>query len=181
MLGGLSEALTTDEPASVPSDRAPPQAPAGAVKRSRRRPRKVTTVAEPSALTPVTLKPTVNDNPPAMAPLQADAALAKIEKSELTINEPRRHRDKAHLKFVASQPCLVCGRSPSDAHHLRFTQARALGRKVSDEFTVPLCRTHHRDNHSFGDELAWWERRGIDPVATSRLLWISTRRSLLSS
>ena len=94
----------------------------------------------------------------------------------LTISEPRRHRDKSHLKFVASHPCLVCGRSPADAHHLRFTQPRSIGRKVSDEFTVPLCRTHHRDNHSFGDEVAWWEKRAIDPVATSRMLWVSTRR-----
>jgi hypothetical protein len=70
----------------------------------------------------------------------------------------------------------ICGRSPADAHRLRFTQPRAMGRHVSDEFTVPLCRTHHRDNHSSGDELAWWERRAIDPVATSRILWVSTRR-----
>jgi hypothetical protein len=118
---------------------------------------------------------TNDDNPSAPAHLRADASFAKIEKSELTISEPRRHRDKLHLKFVASQPCLVCGRSPADAHHLRFTQPRAMGRKVSDEFTVPLCRTHHRDNHSFGDEVAWWGRRAIDPVATSRMLWVSTR------
>ena len=115
-------------------------------------------------------------NPPESALLQADAGPAKIQKSELAISEPRRHRDKTHLKFVASQPCLVCGRSPADAHHLRFTQPRAMGRKVSDEFTVPLCRVHHRDNHSSGDELAWWERRAIDPIATSRALWVSTRR-----
>ena len=51
-----------------------------------------------------------------------------------------------------------------------------MGRKVSDEFTVPLCRTHHREIHSFGDEVAWWERHAIDPVATARTLWISTRR-----
>jgi hypothetical protein len=105
-----------------------------------------------------------------------DAKLSTIQKSELTLSEPRRHRDKAHLKFVASHPCLVCGRSPADAHHLRFTQPRAMGRKVSDEFTVPLCRTHHRENHQFGDEAAWWDRRAIDPVATSRKLWVSTRR-----
>ena len=113
--------------------------------------------------------------PPSMEP-KADALSAKIEKSELTISEPRRHRNKTHLKFVASQPCLVCGRSPADAHHLRFTQPRAMGSKVSDEFAVPLCRMHHRDNHQFGDEVAWWERRAIDPIATSRMLWVSTRR-----
>jgi hypothetical protein len=51
-----------------------------------------------------------------------------------------------------------------------------MGLKVSDEFTVPLCRIHHRDLHSVGDEVGWWERRAIDPMATSRMLWISTRR-----
>jgi hypothetical protein len=66
--------------------------------------------------------------------------------------------------------------SPAGAHHLRFTQPRAMGRKVSDEFTVPLCRTHHRDNRRSGDEVAWWGMLTIDPVATSRMLWVSTRR-----
>jgi ERF superfamily len=142
----------------------------------RGRPKKTKATAEHSAAPPVPSKPITDDNPAASTHLEADAALAKIQKSELTISEPRRHRDKTHLKFVASQPCLVCGRSPADPHHLRFTQPRAMGRKVSDEFTVPLCRTHHRDNHRFGDEVAWWERRAIDPIATSRLLWVSTRR-----
>src|SRR5260370_40558330 len=82
---------------------------------------------------PVTPKPTVDDNPPALAPLQADATPAKIQKSELTISKPRRHRDKAHLKFIASQPCLVCGRSPPDAHPLPFTQPRPIGRNGNDE------------------------------------------------
>ena len=100
---------------------------------------------------------------------------AKIEKSELAIGEPRRHRDKNHLRFVASQPCLICGRSPSDAHHLRFVQPRAMGRKTSDEFTVPLCRTHHRDNHRVGDEKRWWTNSNIDPVEVSRTLWRSSR------
>jgi ERF superfamily len=172
------EVLKTDEPILLPAGPTlsqPHPASTDIVKRPRGRPRKVRAAAEQSAPAPVTSNPTVGDSPPAPAPLQAEASPAKIQKSELAISEPRRHRDKAHLKFVASQPCLVCGRSPADAHHLRFTQPRALGRKVSDEFTVPLCRTHHRDNHSFGDEIAWWGRRAIDPVATSRLLWVSTR------
>jgi hypothetical protein len=122
------------------------------------------------------LKQVVETGSPESSPPPVDATPGKIDKSVLTINEPRRLRDKAHLKFVASQPCLVCGRSPADAHHLRFTQPRAMGLKVSDEFTVPLCRVHHRDNHNSGDEVAWWERRAIDPLATSRMLWVSTRR-----
>jgi hypothetical protein len=82
-----------------------------------------------------------------------------------------RLRDKEHRKFVASQPCLVCGRAPSDPHHLRFAQPRALGRQVSDQFTVPLCRTHHRELHRRGDETAWWQTVKIDPIPLALKLW----------
>jgi hypothetical protein len=95
-----------------------------------------------------------------------------IDKSELAHPEPRRLRDKEHVKLVAQQPCLICGRKPADAHHLRFTQHRALGRKVSDEFTVPLCRGHHREVHRCGDEAAWWKNAGVDPTITARSLWL---------
>jgi hypothetical protein len=98
-----------------------------------------------------------------------------IDKSMLRISEVRRYRDKAHIKFVASRPCLVCGRKPSDPHHLRFAQVRALGRKVSDEFTVPLCRTHHRELHRNGNEARWWAKVGIDAVVIARKLWNETR------
>jgi len=97
-----------------------------------------------------------------------------IDKSILALPEPRRLRDRDHVKFVASRPCLICGRQPSDAHHLRFTQSRALGRKVSDEFTVPLCRGHHREVHRFGDEAKWWKKAAIDPTAAARELWLQT-------
>jgi hypothetical protein len=86
-----------------------------------------------------------------------------------------RLRDKNHRKFVGSHPCLVCGRSPADAHHLRFAQPRALGRKVSDEFTVPVCRVHHRELHQHGDEAAWWQNIKIDPLPIARRLWEHTR------
>ncbi len=179
--GPSPEAWTTGQPTLAPTGPAPlpsPSASTEAVKspRPRGRPRKVKAAAEQSAATPIPSKPTIGDDSPTLTRLEADATPTKIQKSELTIGELRRHRDKSHLKFVASHPCLVCGRSPADAHHLRFAQSRAMGRKVSDEFTVPLCRTHHRDNHNFGDEVAWWERRAIDPIATSRMLWVSTRR-----
>ena len=97
-----------------------------------------------------------------------------IEKSILTLPEPRRVRDREHVRFVARHSCLVCGRLPSDAHHLRFVQSRALGRKVSDEFTVPLCRGHHREVHRCGDEAAWWSNAGIEATLTARALWLET-------
>ncbi|HWT81620.1 MAG TPA: Rad52/Rad22 family DNA repair protein [Candidatus Methylomirabilis sp.] len=99
----------------------------------------------------------------------------RIDKSSLTLAEPKRLRDKAHLKFVASQSCLVCGRQPSDPHHLRFTQPRAIGLKVSDEFTVPLCRGHHRELHQAGNELAWWEKFNIKPLEVAKGLWEQTQ------
>lgn len=98
-----------------------------------------------------------------------------IDKSALALAEPRRYRNKEHLRFVATKPCLICGRKPSDPHHLRFTQPRALGRKVSDEYAVPLCRIHHRLVHRVGNEPAWWEDAGIDPLQAARKLWNRTR------
>jgi hypothetical protein len=82
-----------------------------------------------------------------------------------------RKRSKIHLNFVASQPCLICQRAPSDAHHLKFAQSRSLGMKVSDEFTVPLCRDHHHELHRHGNEAAWWANLNIAPLETAKQLW----------
>jgi ERF superfamily len=97
-----------------------------------------------------------------------------VDKSVLALSAPRRIRDREHVKSVAKQPCLVCGRRPADAHHLRLAQVPALGRKVSDEFTVPLCRGHHREVHRCVDEAAWWNKSGIDPTPAARALWLKT-------
>ena len=87
-----------------------------------------------------------------------------------------RLRDKAHREAVAHRPCLVFGRSPADPHHLRFAQPRAMGRKSSDEFVVPLCRIHHDAVHKRGDERAWWAELGIDPLPVARELWRAARQ-----
>ena len=92
----------------------------------------------------------------------------KIDKSVLTIGEPKRIRSKEHLRFVAQQPCVICGRKPSQAHHVRYAQPRGLALKVSDEFTVPLCATHHSQNHQTGDERRWWQEHGLDPLGAAR-------------
>jgi len=104
-----------------------------------------------------------------------DEQTLQINKSVLEFPDPRRIRDRDHIRHVIKQPCLICGRRPSDPHHLRFSQFRALGRKVSDEFTVPLCRTHHREVHRCGDESSWWRQNAIDPLAAARTLWLETR------
>jgi len=92
----------------------------------------------------------------------------------LTTRKPVRERDRNHLKFVAAQPCLICGRSPSDAHHLKFAELPAMGRKVSDKFTVPVCRLHHRELHRRGDERAWWQKHGLNPLPIAAALWERT-------
>jgi len=104
----------------------------------------------------------------------------RIDKSVLAIPVARRLRDKTHLRFVAKQPCLVCGRQPSDAHHLRFAQSRGLSLKVSDEFTVPLCRAHHRELHRAGKETDWWAKAVSNPSTwRASFGWKSTRSTLL--
>ena len=124
------------------------------------------------------LQPSSSVEPRTQEPGRKTPRAGGVDKSQLRHPEPRRFRDKEHVKFVAKQPCLVCGRRPSDAHHLRFAH-RALGRKVSDEFTVPLCRGHHREVHRCGNEAAWWIKAGIDPTVPARTLWLETHPLLM--
>jgi hypothetical protein len=145
--------LGATKDAALPGDRS----------RRKRRPRVQAAPPQPPAPSRAELPPVNN------------AALWHVDKGTLSLSEPRRYRDRAHLTFVASQPCLLCGRQPCDAHHLRFMQPQALGRRVSDEFAVPLCRTHHRALHRHGDEAAWWTSAGIDAATIAHRLWQHTR------
>ena len=123
---------------------------------------------------PLSGEPALQPSSSRRLPKLGGTAVAGIEKSQLAYPEPRRMRDRDHVRFVAKQPCLICGRRPSDPHHLRSAQYRALGQKVSDEFTVPLCRGHHRKVHRCGDEAQWWKRAAIDPTVSARALWLDT-------
>jgi hypothetical protein len=109
---------------SVLSDPIRPKPPLASTDSTKppRRPRKVKATTEQTGAPRAISKPIDGNFAPASTHIQNDATPGKIDKSVLTISEPRRLRDKAHLKFVASQPCLVCGGSPADAHHLWFTQ-----------------------------------------------------------
>jgi len=122
-----------------------------------------------------TMVPPTSLAPPLAPKALPDLIPGRIDKSVLTIPEPKRLRDKGHLRLVASQACLVCGRQPSDPHHLRFAQPRAIGLKVSDEFTVPLCRGHHRQLHQAGNEVGWWDKLNIKPLEVAKELWEQTR------
>jgi hypothetical protein len=103
-----------------------------------------------------------------------DSSSQPDENTAIFIRKPINERDRNHLRFVATQPCLICGRMPTDAHHIKFAQLPALGRKVSDRFTVPLCRLHHRELHRRGNEQKWWRSQGIDPLPIAATLWQRT-------
>jgi DNA recombination protein Rad52 len=108
---------------------------------------------------------------PAPPALPQTVSRTKVDKSVLAIPELKRVRSKEHLRFVAGQPSLICGRTPAHAHHVRYAQPRGVALKVSDEFTVPLCAIHHSENHTTGDERRWWQERKIDPLSVAQQLW----------
>ena len=123
----------------------------------------------------MTDQPTIAEQPKALRRGRRGRDRATgVNKTVLRLPVVRRIRDREHVETVAKQPCLVCGRRPADAHHLRFAQPPTLGRKVSDEFTVPLCRGHHREVHRCGDEAAWWDKTGIDAAIAARALWLKS-------
>jgi DNA recombination protein Rad52 len=105
----------------------------------------------------------------------------KIDKSALALPELKRIRSKEHLRFVAQQPCVICGRAPTHAHHIRYAQVKGIALKVSDEFTVPLCAIHHGENHATGDERRWWHERKLDPLAIAKELWGKSMRLTTAS
>jgi hypothetical protein len=117
----------------------------------------------------------------------AELGPANVVDASGEANRPRlvgktiRLRDRDHRKFVSRQPCLVCGRTPAEPHHLRFAQPRALGRRVSDEFTVPLCRLHHRELHRRRDEAEWWSELNVDPVPIALALWRRSRPGVMAA
>lgn len=96
---------------------------------------------------------------------------SKIDKSVLAIGEPKRIRSKKHLRWIAEQPCLICGHRPCQSHHVKMMQLRARGLRVSDEYVVPLCPLHHASVEiSPGREEEWWKNEEINVRAEIRRL-----------
>tara|TARA_X000001382_G_scaffold47032_1_gene31847 strand:+ start:541 stop:873 length:333 start_codon:yes stop_codon:yes gene_type:complete len=72
-------------------------------------------------------------------------------------------RSKKHLMFVASKPCLICGREDVQAAHVRYSGA-GMGMKPCDIFTTPLCLDHHREQHTMNEKMFWILYK-INPIA----------------
>lgn len=99
------------------------------------------------------------------------SVVATLDGSDFADARPVRHRSPAHLAFVRTLRCTVCGNAGVDPHHLKYAQPRAKSRKSGDQWTVPLCRRHHESVEAAGDEEAWWLREGIDPRPLAIELW----------
>jgi hypothetical protein len=96
---------------------------------------------------------------------------------ELRQRRPRV-RDEKHLNYIRSLACCICGDDTTvEAAHIRSVSLEhgknwtGMQEKPSDAWAVPLCGRHHREQHSFGNEVEWWASKGIDPF----LLAISLR------
>ena len=140
----------------------------------------LTSAASEAQSSPLTSQPELasssNLSAPARSPRARKASGSRIRmEGSVTSVKPRRCRDKDHLRFIALQPCTICGRQPCEAHHIRYAQPSALGRRVSDEFTVPLCRVHHRELHRIGNERSWWNQLKIDPLPIALRFWQQTK------
>lgn len=130
---------------------------------------------QPSAETPLDSSSSQPDGASEDGEVQEPAEVPEptgaIDKSMLAIPTPKRIRAPEHLKWVATLPCLICQRRPSDAHHLKHVQPNAMGRKPGDQWVVPLCRIHHRALHDAGNEETWWESQKLNPVTVAEELW----------
>ena len=89
-----------------------------------------------------------------------------------------RDKDEAHMKFVRSLPCLLCGDNTStECAHIRMADrsvakpVTGIAMKCDDRFTVPLCGAHHRQQHEHGNEHHWWTLAGIDPIKAALAIY----------
>jgi hypothetical protein len=88
--------------------------------------------------------------------------------------EPRV-RNEAHLRFIRSLPCCICGGIDTEAAHIRTASLEHGKRETggserpSDIWCLPLCNNHHREQHSM-NEISFWSSHGIDPFILAMTL-----------
>lgn len=109
--------------------------------------------------------------------------MTKVRAVEPTRQRRPRYSEPKHLAFIKSLTCLRCAARHSDAHHLkpacRWAGKPSAGSMKNDKFTVPLCRLHHDELHTWGNEVEWWVSR-FGPygwntaVGVALALWAAT-------
>ena len=67
-------------------------------------------------------------------------------------SQEQKFSSKKYLDYIRNKPCIVCGSQPCDPDHL---EARGMGGANKDGYKdytcVPLCRYHHTERHSTGN------------------------------
>jgi hypothetical protein len=93
-----------------------------------------------------------------------------------TQKRPRAKND-GHLKFIRHLSCAACGTHASvEAAHVRMASPvhgkREAGKaeKPDDKWAVPLCMTHHNEQHDKG-EREFWSKLRINPCDLALALW----------
>ena len=102
------------------------------------------------------------------------APVGSLLKGDKPARKPVKARTKnnAHLAFIRALPCIVSGvEGRTQAAHLRFASVEygkpitGIGGKPDDLWCLPLSVEMHDEQHRAGDELAWWQSKGIsDPL-----------------
>ncbi|MDA1333077.1 MAG: hypothetical protein O2797_02535 [Bacteroidetes bacterium] len=83
-------------------------------------------------------------------------------------------RDEKYRRWIASLPCCICLGIDVQAAHVKYLapEQRGMSQKVSDEFAVPLCVKHHREQElSKVGEKAWWKEQRANPKRVTDALW----------
>jgi hypothetical protein len=119
----------------------------------------------------------LNENPRPDEPKQPQRRKQRrsvVDKSVLALPAPRRIRDREHVKSVAKQPCLIRGRIPADAHHLKFAQSRHLVARLATSSRSRCAVDIIARSITAVTKPAWWNKSGIDPTISARALWLKT-------
>lgn len=106
-------------------------------------------------------------------------------------------KSKEYLSYIHTLPCIICGATPVQAHHLLRTpdeideeeacflipkkHGRGMGRKSGDEWAIPLCPRHHAELHANGDETRYLQQMGIDGVKAAEKIFKKYKKSIYKS
>lgn len=95
-----------------------------------------------------------------------------------TVQKPlpkaREGDSRAHLRWLKTLPCVVCGQPADDPHHILGNVdglPKGMGRKNEDRWAIPVCRKDHDLAHAHGNDEAWFASQGIDARSIASALW----------
>jgi hypothetical protein len=92
-----------------------------------------------------------------------------------------RVTDETYLAYIRELPCLLCGKTPVDAAHVRMAEPRlhkrqtGMGERPDDRWALPLCRACHERQHAGGERM-FWEIRDVNPFAACLVLRLAHER-----